>query len=60
METKVCEGGCGRTFVRPVPANARLGRKMCDHCRTMKLQEREAQYEAQRVREAGARLGVFV
>lgn len=32
MEPKVCEWGCGGTFIRPVPVMARYGQKVCPGC----------------------------
>lgn len=34
VERKICEGfGCGASFMRPVPANAKSGETICLSCR---------------------------
>jgi hypothetical protein len=59
MELKLCELGCGRTFLRPVPLNAKKGQKWCRPCGAMSPEQREAQYVDQHMREVRARAGVF-
>ncbi len=59
MELKLCELGCGRTFLRPVPRTAKSGRTWCKACGGMSPEQREMQYEDQRSREARSRAGVF-
>jgi hypothetical protein len=32
LESKLCEMGCGRNFMRPVPVSAKYGLKWCAAC----------------------------
>jgi hypothetical protein len=59
VELKLCELGCGRMFVRPVPLNARVGQKACKACLALRPEQREVQYAAQLLREMNARRGVM-
>jgi hypothetical protein len=59
MELKLCEGGCSRSFLRPVPVSARVGKKVCDACLALRPEQREQQYERQAILEANAKRGVF-
>jgi hypothetical protein len=59
MELKLCELGCGRMFLRPIPANVRVGQKACKACLALRPEQREVQYEAQVIREMNARRGVM-
>lgn len=60
MQSKLCEMGCGRSFLRPVPESAKAGKKACDSCLRLSPAQREEQYVRQAVLEANARCGVFV
>lgn len=59
MELKLCELGCGRMFLRPIPKNARVGEKGCKACWALRPDQREAQYLDQARRERNARVGVM-
>jgi hypothetical protein len=59
MESKVCEMGCGRSFVRPVPASAPKGLKYCPGCLKLNEFSREKQAIDFASREASARRGVM-
>jgi hypothetical protein len=59
VESKLCEWGCGRTFLRPVPLMARDGQKVCKQCLAMSPRQREQQYEQERIRDMRARHGVM-
>jgi hypothetical protein len=59
MELKLCEMGCGRTFLRTVPLSAKKGQKWCKACGAMSPEQREHQYEDYRSRELRAMAGVM-
>ncbi len=59
MELKLCELGCGRTFLRPVPESAKKGVKWCKACIAMSPEQRETQYEEYHSRELRAMAGVM-
>jgi uncharacterized Zn finger protein (UPF0148 family) len=60
MESKVCEWGCGRSFMRPVPAMAKDGMKVCPQCRERRsIEQRERLYVGAQAREAKARRGLM-
>lgn len=59
MEPKLCEFGCGRSFLRPIPLTAKSGQKACKACLALRPEQRETQYEEQAVREANARRGLM-
>ena len=48
VELKVCEWGCGATFVRQKPITQRLGQKVCVQCLRMQRSERETAAKKQR------------
>jgi hypothetical protein len=59
MEPKLCEAGCGRSFLRPKPITARAGQKTCKACGKMPNSQLQRQYKEQRIREIFARAGLF-
>jgi hypothetical protein len=59
MESKICEMGCGRSFMRRIPISAKHGPKVCKSCISLSIEQRERQFEEQHARETKARLGIF-
>ena len=57
MESKICEMGCGARFLRPIPLNAKLGKKWCDACLRLTMEQRERQFEEHRAATAKASRG---
>ena len=59
MECKICEMGCGARFLRPIPLNAKLGKKWCDACLRLTMEQRERQFEEHRAATAKASRGLL-
>jgi hypothetical protein len=59
MECKLCEMGCGRSFMRPVPLTAPRGLKYCAGCLGLKEASRIRQAEEYARCEVKARRGVM-